>query len=216
MKKTTSITDEELREELTKQGLTFKEYRKQIKEEILRERLISYEVQSKIVITSEDIKAYYEDHKNIYSGKKKYHLRNIIMKVPRNADETEKQMIFKKIIAVLSELEQGEPFDKLARIYSDSPLASEGGDLGLFEVKDLSPQFQEAIRELTEGEYTPVIDTDQGYQILYVQKIQKSQGKTLEVATSEISQKLYKDTVNSKYISWLKDLKNRSHIKIIR
>ncbi len=216
MKKTTSITDEELREELTKQGLTFKEYRKQIKEEILRERLISYEVQSKIVITSEDIKAYYEDHKNIYSGKKKYHLRNIIMKVPRNADETEKQMIFKKIIAVLSELDQGEPFDKLARIYSDSPLASEGGDLGLFEVKDLSPQFQEAIRELTEGEYTPVIDTDQGYQILYVQKIQKSQGKTLEVATSEISQKLYKDTVNSKYISWLKDLKNRSHIKIIR
>ena len=216
LKKKEFITDEELREELIRQGLTLKVYRKQIKEQILREKLISLEVQSKIVITSEDIKAYYEDHQDSYSGTKKYHLRNIVMKVPRDADETEKQMIFKEIIAVLNQLEQGEPFDKLARIYSDSPLASEGGDLGLFEVKDLSPQLQEAVKKLKEGEYTPVLDTDQGYQIIYVQKIQENPGKTLEESTFEISQKLYKDTVNSKYISWLEDLKSRSHIKIIR
>jgi peptidyl-prolyl cis-trans isomerase SurA len=215
IKKTTFITDEELREELSRQGLTIEEYRKQIKEEILREKLISRAVKSKIVITSEDIKTYYENHKDVYSGKKKFHLRNIIMKVAADADETEKLVIFKKIEAVLSELKQGEPFDKLARIYSDSPLASEGGDLGLFEVKDLSPQLQEAVKVLKEGEYTPVLDTDQGYQIIYVQEIQKTPGKTLEESTSEISQKLYKDTVNRKYESWLKDLKSRSHIKII-
>ena len=216
IKKTTFITDEELREELSRQGLTLEEYRKQIKEQILREKLIGREVKSKIVITSEDIKTYYENHKDVYSGKKKYHLRNIIMKVPQGADETEKLMIFKKIETVLGKLKQGEPFDKLARIYSDSPLASEGGDLGLFKIKELSPQVQEAVKLLKEGEYTPVLDTDQGYQILYVQEIQESPGKTLEESTSEISQKLYKDTVNMKYASWLKDLKSRSHIKIIR
>jgi len=216
IKKTTFITDEELREELKRQGLTLEEYRKQIKEEILREKLISREVKSKIVITSEDIKAYYKNHKDLYSEKKRYHLRNIIMKVAANADETEKLIIFKKIEAVLSELKKGEAFDKLARVYSDSPLASEGGDLGLFEIKDLSPQLQEAVKELKEGEYTPVLDTDQGYQILYVQEIKKYPGKTLEESTSAISQKLYKDTVNIKYASWLKDLKSRSHIKIIR
>ena len=216
MKKSRFITDEELREELKKQGLNYKEYRQQIKEDILREKLISHQVQSKIVITSEDIKTYYEKHKEIYSEKKKYHLRNIVLKVPEGADETEKRNIFKKIVAVLSQLEQGEPFDKLAKIHSDSPLASEGGDLGLFDIKDLSAQLQEAVKRLKEGEYTPVLDTDQGYQILYAQKIKKSPGKTLEEATSEISRKLYKETVNSKYTSWLKDLKSRSHIKIIR
>ena len=216
MKKTRFITDEELREELSRQGLTLEEYRKQIEEQILRERLISREVRSKIVITSEDIKTYYENHKDVYAGQKKYHLRNIIMKVSADADETEKLMIFKKIEAVLSELKQGEPFDKLARIYSDSPLASEGGDLGLLKIEDLAPLLQDAVKVLKEGEYTPVLDTDQGYQILYVQEIQKSPGKTLEESTSEISQILYKDTVNMKYASWLKDLKSRSHIKIIR
>jgi len=216
LKKTRFITDEELREELKRQGVTLEEYRKEIEEQILRERLISREVKSKIVITSEDIKTYYENHKAVYAGKKKYHLRNIIMKVAADADETEKLMIFKKIEAVLSELKQGEPFDKLARTYSDSPLSSEGGDLGMFDLKDLSPLLQEAVKVLKEGEYTPVLDTDQGYQILYVQEIQKSPGKTLEESTPEISQKLYQDTVNIKFASWLKDLKSRSHIKIIR
>jgi len=70
MKKAKSITDEELREELSRQGLTIEEYRKQIKEQILREKLISREIKSKIVITSEDIKTYYENHKDVYSGKK--------------------------------------------------------------------------------------------------------------------------------------------------
>jgi len=216
MKKTKSITDEELREELSRQGLTIEEVRKQIKEQILREKLISREVKSKIVITSEDIKTYYKNHKDVYSGKKKYHLRNIIMKVATDADEAEKLMIFKKIETVLSQLKQGEPFGKLARIYSESPLSTEGGDLGMFDLKDLSPQLQEAVKVLKEGEYTPVLDTDQGYQILYVQGIQKFPGKTLEEATPEISQILYKEAVNRKYDSWFKELKSRSHIKVIR
>jgi peptidyl-prolyl cis-trans isomerase SurA len=216
MKKTSFITDEELREELSRRELTLEEYREQIKEEILREKLISREVKSKIVIIPEDIKAYYENHKDIYSGKKKYHLRNIIMKVPEASVETEKLTIKNKMESILSELKKGEPFDKLARFYSDSPIASEGGDLGLFEIKDLSPQLQEAVKVLKEGEYTPVLDTEQGYQILYVQEIQKTPGKTLEESTSEISQKLYKDTVNRRFASWIKDLKSRSHIKIIR
>ena len=138
------------------------------------------------------------------------------MKVAADADEAEKLMIFKKIEAVLSQLKQGEPFGKLARIYSESPLSAEGGDLGMFDLKDLSPQLQEAVKVLKEGEYTPVLDTDQGYQILYVQGIQKSPGKTLEEATPEISQILYKEAVNRKYDSWFKELKSRSHIKVIR
>ena len=173
-------------------------------------------MKSKIVITSEDIKTYYKNHKDVYSGKKRYHLRNIIMKVPKNADETEKHIIKKKIEVVLHKLKQGEAFDRLARIYSDSPLAAEGGDLGMFEAKDLSSRLHEAVKVLNEGEFTHVLDTDQGYQILYVQEIKNSPGKTLEEATPEISQKLYKDTVNRKYASWLKDLKSRAHIKIIR
>ncbi len=216
MKEARFITDEDFREELSKQGVTLEEYHKNVKEQILREKLVNREVKSKIVVTTEDIKKYYESHIDEYAGEKSYHLRNIVMNVPEGADETEKLMILKKMEAVLSKLKQGESFEKFAKSYSDSPQAFEGGDLGLFKIDELSSQLQKVIKALEAGEFTDVLDYDKGYQILYVQEIKNTSGKSLEEATAEVSQKLYKEIVDKKYISWLEDLRSRSHIKIIR
>ena len=69
IKETNYLTDEQLRAALAKDGLTMEEYRKQIKSEILRTRLVNLKVKSKIVITKEDVKAYYEKHIEEYGGK---------------------------------------------------------------------------------------------------------------------------------------------------
>ena len=88
-------------------GLTMEEYRKQIKEEILRTKLVNLKIKSKIVITEDDIKSYYENHQDKYGGKKKYHLRNIIMKVSPFAVEKEKLEIKTKMDAILDKLNGG-------------------------------------------------------------------------------------------------------------
>jgi peptidyl-prolyl cis-trans isomerase SurA len=75
--------------------------------------------------------------------------------------------------------------------------------------------LQEAMKDLKPGEYTPVLDTDQGLQIFYLQDIEVVPGKSLEEASDEIEQELYKEIVNEKFQSWLEDLRKRSHIKII-
>ena len=140
------FTDEDLRLALAKDGLTIEAYRNNIKEEILRTRLISLEVKSKIVITEEDIAAYYEKHLDMYGGKQKYHLRNILIIIPTFADENEKLEIRAKIDEILNELNAGESFETMARDYSESSTAPEGGDLGLFELDSLSPQLQKTIK----------------------------------------------------------------------
>ncbi len=62
IKETNYLTDEQLRAELAKDGLTMEAYRKKIKSQILRTRLVNLKVKSKIVITKEYVKAYYEKH----------------------------------------------------------------------------------------------------------------------------------------------------------
>jgi peptidyl-prolyl cis-trans isomerase SurA len=210
------FTDEDMRKGLAKRGLTMEEYRQQMKDQILRIKLINLEVKSKIVITTEDIKDYYEKHQNKYAGKEKYHLRNIIMKVPPFADDNDKLEIKTKMDSVLARLNAGESFETLAMIYSESSLAQEGGDLGLFELDTLSPQLKAAIKEMKAGEFTSVIDTDQGYQIFFVQDVSKTPGKSLEDASSEIERILYDEIVNNKFQAWVEDLRKQSHIKIIR
>ena len=210
------FTDEDLRLALAKDGLTIEAYRNKIKEEILRTRLISLEVKSKIVITEEDIAAYYEKHLDMYGGKQKYHLRNILIIIPTFADENEKFEIRAKIDEILNELNAGESFETMARDYSESSTAPEGGDLGLFELDSLSPQLQKTIKGMKSGEFTPVLETDQGYQIFFLQEILKTPGKSLEDVSPEIQRILFEENADKKYQEWIEGLRKQSAIKIIQ
>jgi peptidyl-prolyl cis-trans isomerase SurA len=209
-------TDAELREALARQGLTMEDLRKRMKNQILRSKLLNIEVKSKIVITKKDVEAYYESHIDQYGGGKKYHLRNIIMRVSPYADENEKLLVFNKIKKVREKVEEGKPFKTMARTYSESPLAADDGDLGWFDLDEFSPQLKEAIKGLKSGEMTPVLDTDQGYQLFYVEEIVTTAGRTLEEAFPEIEKTLYREVSDNKFHAWLEDLRRQSHIKIIK
>ena len=75
--------------------------------------------------------------------------------------------------------------------------------------------MQEMIGSMQAGSFTPVLESDFGYQIVYVETIENVGGKTLEEATPEIQKKLYDEVVDNKFDSWLQVLRERSHIKII-
>ena len=216
IKETNYLTDEQFRAALSKDGITMEEYRKSIKDQILRTKLVNLKVKSKIVITKEDIKAYYEKHIEEYRGKQKYHLRNIIMRVPLFSGTKEKLEIKARMIEILKKLKAGESFEVLAAKHSESPAASDGGNLGEFEFDSLSPQLQEAIEKIKPGEFTSVLDTDQGYQIFFIEKISSAQGKTLEEVSPEIERKLFNESIDKKYQTWIEDLRKQSVIKIIQ
>lgn len=216
MKQANRLTDEKLREAVSKEGLTMEEFKEKIRVQILRSKLVSLEVKSKIVITQEDIKNTFEKETEKYSETKKYHLRTILMRVPDGTDERDKQAIEAKMSAIREKLEQGEKFEELARIHSHPTLASSGGYLGAFDPETLAPDIREAVMILKPGEFSSVLDTDQGYQIFFVDKIENMEGRSFEEASAEIEDRLYKEIVDEKFSSWLQELRNRSHIKIIR
>lgn len=216
MKKQRRITDQQLRDSLQKEGLTMEEYRTQMKNQILRVRLVNREVKSKIVITDEDIRAYYEKNKAQYVGEGRVHLRQILMVTPPGADAEAKAAIREKMVRVRQQAVDGAAFADLAREHSDSPLAKEGGDLGTFPLTDLAPQILNALAGLKAGDVTDIVDTDQGLQLFYVEALEEGQGKTLEEVSAEIENILYDEIVNQKFTTWLTDLRERSHIRIIR
>ena len=216
IKETNYLNDEQLRAALAKDGFTMEEYRYKIKDQILRERLVNLKVKSKIVITKEDIKAYYEKHIKEYGGKQKYHLRNIIMQVPLFSSSEKKLEIKARMDEILEKLKAGESFEALATRYSESPAATDGGDLGEFEFDSLSPQLQEAVEKIKPGEFTPVLDTDQGYQIFFLVEILNPPGKTLEEMSPEIERILFNESIDKKYQAWIGDLRKQAVIKIIQ
>ncbi len=209
-------TDEQLRQALARDGMTLADLRRKLEKQILRRQLIHQEIKSRIVITKEEIKRYYDQHSSEYGSAQRYHLRNIVMSVGPGTDEYQKQQVLKRMKAIYSRLKTGVSFTLLAKQYSESLLAPEGGDLGFFKMADLSPQIQGALKGKTAGEFTPVLDTDQGYQIFYIEKIEVQPPRPLEDVSAEISEKLYNEVLDQKFKSWLTELRKRSHIKIVQ
>jgi peptidyl-prolyl cis-trans isomerase SurA len=215
IKAANSFTDEDLRGYLEREQMTIEQYRNQIREQILRTRLVNYEVKSKIVITEAEIRAYYDSHPELYGGEIRYHLRNILKRVPEFSTDAEKAAVQQQMQQIRSQIQSGEAFADLARTDSQSPSAADGGDIGEFGKASLSPQIQAALDGLTPGQTTEVLDTDQGFQLFYVEAINRTEGKPLESVKEEIHEKLFSEVVDKKFLSWLEDLRSGSYIKII-
>lgn len=211
-----SFTDEDIRAGLAEQGLTMEDYRKELKEQLLRSRLVTLEVKSKIVITDENVQDYYDRHIEKYRDAKKYHLWNIYITIPEFADDSGRRSAHQKMESILSKLKQGVPFQKLVTDDYTASLEAKGGDLGMFLVKELSPQLQSTVENMKAGEFSSILETGSGYQILFVEKIIESASKSIDEVRREIEDILYKELVDNKYQDWLQELRKRSHIKIIQ
>lgn len=216
MKKRTLMTDQQLRASLEKEGLSMDEYRERMKNQILRVRLVNREVKSKIVITDEDIQAYYQEHRVDYVGTGRVHLRQIYLTFPPMAQEVDKQALRDKMDQIRQRAMEGTPFETLARENPASPGAADGGELGTFQMNDLAPQILQALEGLQAGDVTETLETGQGLQLFYIETLDTGEGKSLEEVSDEIEDILYDEIVNQKFTTWLTELRQRSHIKIIR
>jgi len=208
-------SDEDLRNALKTEGMTIQELRQSMKDQALRNRLVGQEVRSKIVITNEEVQAYYDSHADEYGGELYYHLRIIIIMISLE-NEDGRAAAKTKIEMIMQKLKDGESFETLAQEYSESSLAKKGGDLGKIRYDDFSPQIKEALEGLVPGDHTAILETEQGYQVFYVEEVVVEGGKSYEAASPEIEEKLYNAAVDKKYAEWLEDLKRQAHIKIIR
>lgn len=215
IKSVNKISSTELLHMLEMDGLDYDKYREKIKEQLLRQRLVNWEVKSKIVITDADVRAYYEKNAEKYQGKTQYHLRHILLKIPEDASESERQHVFQLMQQIHDRLKGGESFAQLAVVYSQASSAANGGDLGIFESRLLAEPIRKALEGLEKGQYTKILDTEFGYQIFYVEEITHTGGKSLEDVKAEIEDKLYADIVNQKFQAWLKDLRERAHIEVL-
>lgn len=214
------ITEDDFRKTLAKEGMTIEAFRADTRERLLRSKLVNAEIKSKIVITEEDIKKYYEKTTGSVDDGKKYHLFHILKSYGESSDQGDDSSASKadpkeEMDQIISRLKNGEDFSTLAKLKSESPTAESGGDLGLFPLADLSDEIKTSVESLNPGEFTDIIRTSQGYQIFFLKEIVSEKPKSYKESSPEIEEKLYNEIIEGKFKSWLDGLKEKSYIKII-
>jgi peptidyl-prolyl cis-trans isomerase SurA len=215
MKKDNYLTHEGLIAGLKKQGISYELYRENVKSELERMQLINFEVKSKIVIREEKIREYYDKHKDEFMTEEKVHLATILLRGQDVSSQDERDPLFQKAKEIMLRLKNGEDFDELAKKFSMGPGADEGGDLGLFKMSQLDPDLRKIIEGMSPGDVSEPIIRPSAIQVIKLVEKQERRSKPIDEVRDAIYWILYREEINKRYASWIKELRENAYTKII-
>ncbi len=208
-------SSEDFSKALLKEGLSEPEFRDKIKEQILRYRLISREIGSKIIIPEDQVRGFYQKNKSKFQRTEGVQLAHIFLAVSEKTTPEERLSQKKKIDEIHDRLLKGEDFAELARKFSQDPSASQGGNLGTFVIEEIDPSLREVISSMKPGEFSPVLQSPQGWQIVKLIDFQGGKEISFDEAKERIREQLFQEEVDKRFGEWLQKLKDRSYIQIL-
>ena len=195
-------TESEFQEILLRMCVDLNEWLEGVRRQLLVQKVMFEVTDGVSAVASQDIKAYYDLHKEEFDRPPMVKFRQIVT-------ETEKDA---KI--VLAKLEAGAKMLELAEEYSVVPSFENEDQLAWIAMGDLEESMEKVIFSLAVGKISPITKTDHGYHIFQV--VTKRPGGTLSLAEAaeEIESKLLYEKRQSFYGEWLRDLKNRYPVKV--
>lgn len=211
-----NLTEEQMRQAVKAQGMTWELYRQRIAADIERAMLVNREIGSRVNVTPEDVERYYKKHLADYTVPEQVRVRHIFLLLPTPATEEEARKVQKQMEEIYQRVLAGEDFATLADTYSQGPGAGEGGDLGYFKKGTMAREIEEVAFTLNPGEVSKPFRTDLGLHLIKVEERQVAGHRPLEEVGEEIKNKLYEEALQKRYRRWFQeDLRSRHHIELV-
>ena len=209
-----NLTQEQLVELLTREGLTLQDYKDRLREQIILARLMNQAVRSRVSVDASEVEAYYRAHRDEFNQSPQAHLRHIFFRIDPGAGRPQIEAVQARATQVLQEARNGGDFASLARRYSEDATAANGGDLGFLKRGQALPEFEEVIYNLKEGDISDVIRTPHGLHIVKVEAFSKGALGSFAEIKPEIERRLLQEKIEKRFQAWTNELKDKAFIEI--
>jgi len=206
IKKQHLITEEELKEQLKKENLSYDEFLKGIRITLLRNKVLARVITPEVNLTEKALKDYYDSHFDEFT-EEELHLQQIFISGLREDSKERADFVY-------DSLSKGIPFEELAKQYSDDPSGKYGGDVGYVKKEELIPEIREAIKDLREGSYARTIQSRYGFHILKLVNRKKGDIIPFEKAKEDIKRRLIMEESEKRYKDFIDKLKRSSYIEV--
>lgn len=164
-----NLTADQFTQQVTQRGVDTNTVRTLIKTSLAWNKVAQRQLRRQIEVTDEEIDETLDDlRKSLNEPQSR--LYEIFLGVNSPDQESETLQTAERIV---QQAREGADFTALARAFSQSNTASEGGDIGWVAVSQLPPDLQEDVRGLSKGEISQPIKTFAGYYVLYVEDVRQ-------------------------------------------
>jgi peptidyl-prolyl cis-trans isomerase SurA len=224
---------DDLEKEAQKQGVSYEDFKEQIRIGAVTQQVIGQEVGAKIHISTEDVQEWYNQHQKELEGPEEVGLSEIMISTQpakQNVEEKDKQQAAAdkplpedparvaeaeaKANQIQEQLSKGAKFEELAKKNSDGPTAAQGGPLGNFKRGELAKDLEEKTFGLKVGETTGVIHTRQGFIILKATSHRAAGVPALKDISEKIREAIYSEKLEPAARAYLTKLREMAYIDV--
>lgn len=156
----------EFRDALEKDGISYRKFREDIRNEIILARLREREVDNRINVTEAEIDNLLTSQASRNEIRDEFNISHILIRTPEESAPDELQKLRAKAEEAVKRLQEGEDFAQVSARFSDAPNALEGGALGWKNDTQVPKLFVEALKPLQPGQTTDIIRSPNGFHIL--------------------------------------------------
>jgi peptidyl-prolyl cis-trans isomerase SurA len=205
------------------QGVSFEDFKQNMRNQIITQKVIGQEVGSHIQVTKDEEQAFYESHKNDLKQPDSIRLSEILVAPQKNAADTKasaeedpQQLAAAEAKAkeLLEQIRKGASFEELAKKSSNGPSAAQGGDLGEFKRGTLSKELEDTTFAMKPGEVSDVIRTKQGFVILKVTDHKPAGIPPLKDIEPKVQEAIYMQKLEPALRSYLTKLREDAFIQV--
>ncbi|MGC9222834.1 MAG: peptidyl-prolyl cis-trans isomerase [Terracidiphilus sp.] len=205
---------EALQQEAEKQGVSFEDFKANIRNQIITQDVMRQEVGAHINMTPGEVEHYYEAHKQDYTQPESVRLSEILVSTGNSDDPAKVAAAKAKAEDIEARLHAGGSFAQLARSFSNGPTAAEGGDLGQYQRGQLGKVIEDKVFVLKSGQYTDPILTRQGYIILRVDDHTPGGPQPFKNVEQDVEQAYYMSRMEPAIRSYLNRMRDEAFIQI--
>jgi peptidyl-prolyl cis-trans isomerase SurA len=195
---------------LEEQGLSEKKLWSRFKDQIMVEKLINFEIKSRITVSPGEVTAFYNSNPDKFEQGERVKLQTILIRVSSRTDEEAKAFAED----LYAQIQSGKSFEELAKTYSEGAEAKEGGEMGWRERGQFVGEIDEKVFALQPGEVTAPIKSTLGYHIFKVTQKEQMSSKPLAEVRDKILDYLFSQKLRQRLEAWLENLRKNAYISI--
>jgi peptidyl-prolyl cis-trans isomerase SurA len=182
------ISLEELRSKLQADGISYKQFRDGIRDEMVLARVREREVESRVSVGEVELDQFIKEQQDGQSGEDagavELNIAQILIAVPETASPAEVQTLQERANSAAQRARAGEDFAVLARTLSQSADRATGGLMGLRSAERYPSLFVEATQPLKVGAIAGPVRSGAGFHILKLVEKKQSAAPGMAVVQS--------------------------------
>jgi peptidyl-prolyl cis-trans isomerase SurA len=205
---------EKIEVQLHAQGVTWEALRRELRDQILAQRVRGRRVVRRATVTEAEVDRYLNDNRDRFDAGLKYHARHIAVMADPPASAAAWERAKQEIDGIVAALATGADFAELARTRSKDPSSATGGDLGWLARGELDAAFEGPLLALQKGQVTAPIRSAAGFHVLKLEDREELTAERLADARQQVRDLLLQKKSQERFDEWVEGLRRRALIAI--